>query len=507
MLLFIFSLLPFILYSKNSIIDPFLLQHVSNLILNRDVGNVDFVGANLIYIKGFGVMLLILEKITGINLQTLQFCVIVGPIFLISYYTLSREFTRSNIHSLLLMTTLAFGFATSYYSVWPHGWGFTLYIIFVYLYLKLISNSVLIIKARYIILLLIVFAATNFYSYTAEVWMIIFSIIVNFLILLYSHAYNKNLKNYLTQNILIVFITLFLIFNDIAFNSYLPKIKFNAIYDSALSFLHPFFSFLGSVVTEQYKYAYHPESPKLLVLINALILVLLVLPVLVSIFFDIKNLLNKDFNVDFVKTSIIKYPLVVVGLADTIIYSLVGVFFLRYILFMFPILAVASVTRFEAKSKQRFITLFVCCILLLSIFSFCWNWSLDLKNTSKSQYKEFNYGANWIYNNGINTQILSDHYTVSLYQITFAEMGDKLDGRYYSEEDFYHLVDPNFLERNDGYFKNYYVIINQEFKNKKTWAGGWNDFTPIVIHEHNIERNINLNKIYDDRITSIFRSS
>lgn len=53
MLLFIFSLLPFILYSKNSIIDPFLLQHVSNLILNRDVGNVDFVGANLIYIKGF----------------------------------------------------------------------------------------------------------------------------------------------------------------------------------------------------------------------------------------------------------------------------------------------------------------------------------------------------------------------------------------------------------------------------------------------------------------------
>ena len=86
-------------------------------------------------------------------------------------------------------------------------------------------------------------------------------------------------------------------------------------------------------------------------------------------------------------------------------------------------------------------------------------------------------------------------------------MGDKLDGRYYSEEDFYHLVDPNFLESNDGYFKNNYVIINQEFKNKKTWAGGWNDFTPIVIHEHNIERNINLNKIYDDRITSIFRSS
>lgn len=488
----------------NSVVDPFLLQHIANIILIKNIGNIDFADTSMRYIKGFGVMTLILEKITGISLQKIPFYVITGPIFLINYFTLAREFTKSKVNSLLLMIIPAFGFATSYYSIWPHGFGFSLYLLFIYLYCKILSDIVLIKKANYVVLLLIIFAATNFYSYTAEVWMIIFSIFINFLIVFYSYIYREDLKSYLTKDMLMVFIALFLMFNNIAFNSYLPKIKFSAMYDSVSYFLHPFSNFLGYAGSETHKYAYYTESPKLLTFINISILILLMLPIFISIFFDFKKLFDKESNTNLNKIFMIKYSLIIVGISDVILYALLGVLFLRYILFIFPILAVVSLTHL-LKNQQKFISLFICCIVILSTISFCWTWSLGLKNTSESKFEEFNYGANWIYNNDVDVQILSDHYSVSWYQIIFAEKGSKLKGSYYSEESFYHLADPSFTGYKDGYFNKDYVVINQKFKKNKTWVGGWNDFISIITCENIIECNLNLNKIYNDQIVSIFK--
>jgi hypothetical protein len=471
-----------------------LLQHIGSLISIKDVNNINFENIGLSNLSGYAIMLLILEKITTIKLETLPFTVLLGPFFIVNYYILSKELTGSSINSLLLTLVVAFGFATPYYSTWPHGWGFLLYLLFIFIYSKIIINK----KMNYIILLIVVFAATNYYSYTAEVWMIFLSLLINIMILFFAYLKSENqLKNSMTKSIPLVCIVIFLSFNGVAYDAYLPNMNLDAISDS----INLFFAQLsiGNASIDPYKYVF--QSPPLLSWINVTIMALFTFPVFITMISDLRKIV-KATSLEFIKFLCLRWSIALISIVDAVIYATVGVLFFRYILFIFPVLAIASLN-IIIPSKQKIITLFLTIVVILTVISFSWSWSLDVKNTSTSSYSEFNYGAKWLYANSVNKKIISDHYTLSWYQIVFANIKNKLEGYYYSNDVFFHLVDPTYTKYGDKYFQNYYVIINQKFGDHKTWAGGWNDFKPINNYDENIRNNVNLHKVYSDGYVSI----
>jgi hypothetical protein len=486
-------MLPLILYSINSVADPFLLQHAGILRLVAEDNNINFEKIGLPYLSGYAMILLIIEKITTIKLETLVFSVILGPFFIVNCYILSKELTGSVMNSLLLTIVMTFGFAAPYYSIWPHGWGFLLYLLFLFIYSKIIKTK----RMNYLSLLILIFIATNYYSYTAEVWMIFLSLLINIMLLFFLHYKSESrLNNSLTKAIPLVLIIIFLSFNEISYNAYLPNINMVAIFDSVNLFFAQSF---GTGLIDQYKYVH--QSPSFLTWINVITMTLITFPVFITMMFDLKKIVEST-SVEFIRFLCLRWSIALICIVDTIIYAALGVLFLRYILFIFPVLAIASLN-IIIPNKQRIITLFLTIVVIFTVISFCWTWTLDIKNTSDSSYSEFDYGAKWLHSKSINKKIISDHYTLSWYQIAFANENDKLEGYYYLNDTFYHLVDPSYTKYSDKYFRNNYVIINQKFGDSKTWAGGWNDFKPINNYDENIRNNVNLHRVYNDGYVSV----
>jgi len=505
LILFLIFIQTFILYYY-SYTPPYLNDHIAYITYYLDYIHIPLSSGELRYIPGFPAMITILSKITSLPPREIQFLPITTPIFILASYILSRKLIKSPLYSLFLAYLMYVGFGYPYYSVWPHGLGFLLFSLFLYGYINLLQSEKWI---KWVIILLLIFTATNFYSYRAEAWMIIFLIGYNLLswgfIIVKKKKITDLLKHLKITGILIPIsvIIIFLLFNKIVYDK-INLVGMTSFIESLKLF---WYKYLTKNQVNSYLYLYRPIPFPILKYLNIFYLIAILMPIGLLTIKKIKRFV-RDKKITFNRYTLLLFSMLLPVFVDTIIYGMMGSIFFSYILYIYPIIAFVSIKKLT-HHLHNFYPL-VMAVLVTVIF--CLTWYVGHLPDgqivdSTSRYAEIKPSANWFFSERDDSKlVIADHYTGGRYSIVGADKGIYFmrDKNYtlYSINTYKKLVDNKEISNED--FTNNYVIINIVYSNKKTWAGGWMDFEPLSKHLNKIDNNTNIDKIYDDRMVCIF---
>ncbi|MFZ3382339.1 MAG: hypothetical protein WA144_00285, partial [Candidatus Methanoperedens sp.] len=406
----IISSIPIYLFSTNSITDPFLNQHIAFAIKNIDSNNIDFSDSPLENIPSLPLLVIILSKITNIAPTTIQFMPINGFLLLLSIYSLGNRLNNSKIYSGIITILLMFSFATPYYSIWPHGIGFSLFILFILTYVRIIKNGY---KTDEILLLLFILFGVHYMSYTNEMWIIGFTFSFSFLILIKKEIIGTkyDLPKVPSINFSLMCLVLFLMFNKVAFGHFLPQFESQNV----LKTIDVFMVQTNYFANIQEQYLYKSPAPKVLSYLNLLYLILLSLPVSIDLMTRVRKRINNKIpildNNDVIGTYFI-YSLISVLFIDIIVYTLAGALFFRFILFIFPFFILIYISKYDLK---KIIYIFLIALIITNFSIFILTWNLNERITSSSHYDELNPSADWLFIKSNNFNPITDHYTGSKY--------------------------------------------------------------------------------------------
>ncbi len=483
--------------SLNSYIDPFLNDQIAYITLNISNPHFSFFEGYLNNLPAFSSFIFMLSQVTGISPSHLRFIPILGPIFILVLYMFGNVIFKRPIYSACITYIMYMSFSGPYYSIWPHGFGFMLFIPFIFVFYRVMDKK----KWEYIILALLIFVSLHFYSYTAELWAIPFVIFLN--VYIYLTAKDKN--KYLTTSIATSFIVILLASNELIYQN-LSKLGSNSLFDSIQLFSYKFLH-ANNQFAEQF--VYQSISPKALSSLNLMYIILIASPIAILIMIKLYQFIKiRKIRYVFKKEDAFWFALIVTAIFPIIAYSFMGVILMGYIMFIYPLIAFFFVNKHLKKSYLKYSYLFLLIFLITSIVS--WNWAVGTSFggsiiSSNDNFKEFEPSANWFLKNRDDNIFISDHYTGGIFAVIGANNEIPIiksqDYEYYYPPSYEGLVSSN---SSNNALKNNYVVINDKYIDKKVWAGGWGDFQPLYYHTNNINSNKNINKIYNDRITSIF---
>lgn len=173
--------------------------------------------------QGGEILKLVLVKLTGVDIEYLQYFPVGAILVPLSFYILCKELLDPTIAALLSISvafdpTVVFG---SYHTA-IYAWSRTLLLVFLYLYVKIIRG-----KNRQLVLLShIVFVAAFSIYWTGPALMVIYSLLINGLLLfVYITRKKKEITgpNALTISSSVTFVIVYLGFGEILYR-YLPRI-------------------------------------------------------------------------------------------------------------------------------------------------------------------------------------------------------------------------------------------------------------------------------------------
>ena len=77
-----------------------------------------------------------------------------------------------------------------------------------------------------------------------------------------------------------------------------------------------------------------------------------------------------------------------------------------------------------------------------------------------------------------------------------------------NSERYRYIADPVYAYSKSQYLERLYdyVVMNKKYANKPLYGFEWVKYEPLSIHFHEINNNVNINKIYDDGIVWIFKT-
>lgn len=525
-LFFIIACFPLLLNSRYGIIDPFLQEHIASATFYLNKPHIPLESSFLEsfkYIYGHGFLVIFISHICNISPKVIEYMLIAGIPFIFSIYILVRRFISITLMAYLITLIIvwkALAGSHSYYSVWPHSFGYLLFFLLVATYIDIeIDNKK---DKKNLLVIIILFMGIHFYSYNAEFWVISFFLFINLF-----HLFSKDYKR-LTHNLLLVFIAISLTFTRIVYERYIPaflvqKEQLGENIEDFLSFqqLFPFFETLRP---HEY-YWIPPKLPWYLSVANSGWYIMIALPILIVIFSVILNLL-KTRSLDFIAINPNRLKIIaavfMVGFADFLSYILIGgikVSF-RYFFWIVPILTGIALISYLFKEKshkvnkihlaaysRRYygICVYLCLILVVSCTLHVGFISHGYSITSTNHYTDIEPSAFWFFDHSSEYRwVLSDHYTSGQYSIVAASLDQMFIPRLYTIDSYTHLVDPKYRSIKDQYFENAFVVVNKKLSNKKTTALVWpTDFAPLINYFSTIYNNCNLNKIYDDNTIDI----
>src|SRR2546427_5323906 len=118
-LLLVLSLLPFVVSSREGIIDPFTHGKIAATILLLENGRVDLSTSNLQYTPGMGVLVAAITLLTSISPVQVEYLPVAGMLALGASFLLARKLGHDFLLAALVTILLSFRFfGISYYSVW-----------------------------------------------------------------------------------------------------------------------------------------------------------------------------------------------------------------------------------------------------------------------------------------------------------------------------------------------------------------------------------------------------
>lgn len=492
-----------IFYSINGVVDAFSFWHmafVQKFLLSAHFPLEDIIYSPK-YVPGFISTLMLLLKVTAIPTKQFHFLPILGLLLPISYFALCKKFSNSRVSVfIIVLLMLSIPTPTEFFTVWPHAFGYFLFLSFIHIFLRNFNNK----TPEAVLIIIIIFLSVHFYSYTTEMWILSFFTFFIFISLFFFFiSKNKLIKKNLMFSLLVAFFVIFFGFNKIFYESYLPTGKFiSTIFESSELFFYNYGNFFS--FTESHKYVYRTEPNLFLSLSGLLYLSSMALIVLFSSLQYLHTLIKSGkFRDDIGQAksdAYFKYALIVTGVCDILIYAARGVITLRYIYFIFPIVTLISLK--ELRLKEGFKTCILFFLLFLVISHTILSWSSNSFTSDPTQYKDLEISANWFMENSIQKKALTDLLTGNKYLLESVSINQEFDKVYINLDHYDMIVNPQDYEDNELNIYAPYLIINKNLK--KVLSDKWGNYESFSYHLKEINENQNLNKIYNDDIIFIF---
>jgi hypothetical protein len=195
----------------------------------------------------------------------------------------------------------------------------------------------------------------------------------------------------------------------------------------------------------------------------------------------------------------IAMTLFLVGLVHTAAYAFYGHFSLRFLLLIYPIVAVILVGRITKGNISKYIlpSILVCLAVVQSI-SFIGDYD------GKSNYSTVKPSAHWLTNFGRkNPTIISDFNSTQIIQYYYLSNNQSISPVLFNSDIYRYLVIPNSKSEISNFD---YFVVNELNIDNPTVSSNWRSYEPLNKYVVNINKNYNLRKIYEDKSMTIFQN-
>src|SRR2546427_5091980 len=215
-LVLIVTFIPLAVWSVEGIVDPFAHNLTGAAILAKLQGRVNLPTSGFRYVPSIGFLMVSLSWVTGLSLESLEYLPIAALLFVFAASVFGRGFMRSSLVGTAIASLLVFRWLPpALSSLWPHTFGFALFLLFVAVYLKLEDRR----QWEFVVTLVLIFMGVHFLSYTVELWLIAFLASAGIIAFL-----RKESKHSLSFSLLLAFVVTSLAFNEILYASYIPSV-------------------------------------------------------------------------------------------------------------------------------------------------------------------------------------------------------------------------------------------------------------------------------------------
>lgn len=504
-LLFIVTIALPIIHFTNGVTDQFLFRDITyaHLFLDEPFLPLNSLAydATFFYLPGPEINIIVISKILGLPPKSLQFLPILAVPLIFSLYALAEKIipSKSSILKLLSVFITIYSVGRSsmnFFTVWPHAWAYVLYPIALALFYDVIRKK----SVEKTLLLFLIFVAIHFCSYTAEYWVVSFSLIMSFLFMLVSSRFKPSKNNPRIRNpinLALISLVIMLMFNRAIYFSFLPIIRldFGVSTNSLLTFIYKYFHISP-------KPSYYCTMPLQISYANLLFLISILIPIIVGGIKLIRKIIIGEYDSKLYPISWLCFVLatITVSVVDIFIYSMVGVIPFRYVLLTFPLVSVAFLWRFFHRRSLKY-SLFVI-ILILSAIAPVLHYAYGTIRTSPLRYAEFESSCNWLLSHQFRQEpkIMGDQPTIEKYFLEARIVGKNFERHFLNDDAYRSIV--NCSGENLKLDKVVdFVILNM--KSQRIYTLGWIQYESFAKYTNEISNNLYLYKIYSDGVVWI----
>lgn len=514
-LVLVVTAIPLAYASTRGLVDPFVHDMVAADILSLEGGHIDLASVQFRYVSAVGFLAVMVASLTGVSPVALEYVPIGAVVFALSAFILARTLRLGPTVSALIASVLIFRWLPpTLATIWPHTFAFGLFLLLVSVYQKFLERP----RPQLILTIWVLFLGIHFYSYTVEVWTIAFVAIAATL-----SVFRKARIRAPTFSLVLGFAALFLGFNQVVYDQYLPRLA-NASESLSSGFSYWLSFQFHSAPPLPYEWV-PPPTPLWISILNlAYYFVALGLPVLILLL-GVGSVrpraLSVAAGVADKNRFLVLLCLILIWPIDFASYASIGavaVGIFRYVTLVIPLVGLwllhgaPSKPHSAAKARYR-PTLFIgCAAVLLAISMVLFGASVTQGSNPQSQlhYADVAPGAGWFLTMAPATaHILADHNTLGEFSIVAASDGLGLTrANYYDPTSYGDLVSPSAHQAGNTPSGGQYVAVNLDLSPYRTVTGvGWVDLQPLQPYLARVQGNPNLAKIYDDSNLWIFVDS
>ena len=386
-------------------------------------------------------------------------------------------------------------------TIWPHTFGFGLHLLFVATYLQLRPKA----QTKGLLVLWLLFLGMHLFSYTAEVWTIAF-VAAATIVQLLRREYHPQV----TVSLLLALIATFLGFTEIVYSAYLPRLE-TAQSEFQLGLGYLFASIFRTPPPTPYAWVPPGQSPATLALQISWYLLLFAPTLAMLAHVSVRGREEGVQRVSPLPVAAVLLGFVAVWIVDAASYALLGavsIGIFRYSSLGGALLAPPSVSHFE-KHRLPFASLFsnsravaaLCCLMtVISVLLFVSASQQNIFVTSNSKYENAKPAGDWMFRSApMINHVIGDHITQGQFALEAARHGSRFESNnLYNATTFAAVIGATAPDVSASVLRGQLVAVNVDLASYKTTAGGWFDFEPMQPHLPAIQRNQELNLIYDD---------
>ena len=487
------ALIPSLYLSYIHSVDSFLYTPLSNISEAYYTGRLGSVTTEQ------PVYVLLLYTISAIcNIPPLQmaYMPIGALIFPLCIYALSRKILESRTIPILLLLYFAFDYSlyTGHYSVLAYAWAHPLFFIFVLLYI-MYSNS----DRRnpsLIAFILLVFTCLVFLHPTYVFWAMSFAVALNIIIAICKVTKVKSMKLIPTPYLTVCLFVMYFGFNQLFFGFYVHRVILIEPEVISEQFFQMIQSFLGLGTGVTVPYQISVGAPTSVIGYAAFART----SILVScILIGALSWVKKNYHVfakKFDNMLTLMVALFIAGMMHTIGYALYGHISMRFMILLFPIIAVLFLKKAGLKKVANVMVTLIVVLAVAQTASF-WSPGPQFNNVDV----ESEPPSDWMISHTQGQVVfLSDFLTSQMVKYYFSSVGRDVVQRFFTSNLFGDVVTGDKMITVAEF-----VVINKGMYS--TGSVGWALYEPLGKYTAEIEDNVHLNQIYDDGREIVLRST